>query len=142
VRALAALGAVCFAYLAVIPGAVVGATIDSACAGSQCDYSPPVTVYLVVAFGATAVALGASAVTMAIYALRASPESQRLVGTALKASGALVGLLLLSEIALPHPVAAVVIVAACVPVALVGAARRRAPTPARPPGAGRRRVPG
>lgn len=139
-RVLAALGAVCFAYLAVIPGAVVGATIDSACSGSQCDYSPPVTVYLIVAFGATALALGASAITMAIYSARPSPPTERLVRTSLKASAALVGVLLLSEIALPHPVAALVIVAACVPIALIGAARRV--NPARPPGAGTRRAPG
>ena len=125
-RVLAALGAVCFAYLAVIPGAVVGATVDSACAGSQCGYSPPVTVYLVVAFGATALVLAASAVTMAIYATRPSPLNERLVRASLKASAALIGLLLLSEIALPHPLAALAIVATCVPIALIGAARRHA----------------
>jgi hypothetical protein len=143
VRVLAALGAVSFAYLAVIPGAVVGATIDSACAGSQCDYSPPVTVYLVVAFGATALALATSAVTMAIYAARPSDANERVVRTSLKASAALIGLLLVSEIALPHPVAALVIVAGCVPIALIGAARRRATSAtARPPGAGTRKAPG
>lgn len=141
-RVLAAFGAVCFAYLAVIPGAVVGATIDSACAGSQCGYSPPLTVYLVLAFGATALALAASAATMAVYAARPSRRSERMVGFALKASAALVGVLLLSEIALPHPVAVLVIVAACVPVALIGAARRRTPMRVRPPGAGTHRAPG
>jgi hypothetical protein len=66
VRVLAALGAVCFTYLAVIPGAVVGATVDPACSGSQCSYSGPVTVYLVIAFGASALALAAAAVAMAL----------------------------------------------------------------------------
>jgi hypothetical protein len=127
VRVLAALGAVCFAYLAVIPGALVGATVDSACAGGVCDYSPPITVYLVLAFGATAVALAACSVTMATYALRPSAAGERLVGRALKASAALVGVLLLSEIALPHPVAVLVIVAACVPIGVIGSARRRGP---------------
>jgi hypothetical protein len=141
VRVLAAVGAVCFAYLAVIPGAVVGATVDSACAGPQCAYSPPLTVYLVIAFGAAALALAGSAATMAIYAAHPSPRSERLVSTSLKASVAVIGVLLLSEVALPHPVAVLVIVAACVPVGLIGAARRR-PSPARPPGAGTRRVPG
>ncbi|MFL5892300.1 MAG: hypothetical protein ACJ75I_06105 [Solirubrobacterales bacterium] len=127
-RVLAALGAVCFAYLAVIPGAFIGATVDSACAGPQCDYSTPATVYLVVAFGVTTLALAASAVSMATYAVRPVRSSERLVALSLKASAASVGVLLLSEIALPHPVAAVVIVAICVPIALIGAARRRAPT--------------
>jgi uncharacterized membrane protein len=132
VRVLAALGAVCFAYLAVIPGAFVGATLDSACAGPQCEYSPPVTVYLVLAFGAATMALAASAVTMAIYAMRPSRSNERLVGLSLRTSAVLIGMLLLSEIALPHPVAALVIVALCVPIALIGAARRR-PTRARLP---------
>jgi hypothetical protein len=133
VRVVAALGAVCFAYLAVIPGALVGATVNSACAGPQCGYSPPVTVYLVLAFGATALALAASAVTMAIYAVRPTRSNERLVGTSLKASAVFIGVLLLSEIALPHPVAAVVIIALCVPIGLLGAARRRQPTQARQP---------
>jgi len=133
VRVLAALGALFFAYLAVIPGAFIGATVDSACAGPQCGYSPPLTVYLVVAFGATALALAASAVTMATYAVRPSRSNERLVTLSLKASVASVGVLLLSELALPHPVAALVIVAACVPIALIGAARRRGPTRARLP---------
>jgi uncharacterized BrkB/YihY/UPF0761 family membrane protein len=141
VRVLAALGALFFAYLAVIPGAVVGATVDSACAGSQCGYSPPVTVYLVLAFGATALALAVSAIAMALYAARPSSRAERLVRISLQASVALVGFLLLSEVALPHPVAALVIVTVCVPVALIGAARR-APRRAHRPGVGTRRVPG
>jgi hypothetical protein len=142
VRVLAALGAVCFAYLAVIPAAVVGATIDPACAGSSCEYSPPVTVYLVIAFGAAAIALAASAFAMALFAARPSARGEGLVRTSLKVSAALTGVLLLSELALPHPIAALVIVGVCVPIALVGGARRDAVIPARPPGADRRRAPG
>lgn len=141
-RVLAALGAVLFAYLAVIPGALVGATVDSACAGSECGYSPPVTVYLVAAFGVAALALAASALTMAMYAARPSHANERLVGISLKASAALIGVLLLSEIALPHPVAVLAIVAACVPIGLLGAARRRSAIREHPPGAGTHRAPG
>ena len=140
VRILAALGAVCFAYLAIIPGAVVGATVDPACAGPQCSYSAPVTVYMVVIFAATALALAASALAMALYAARPSTRGAALIRTALKASAVAVGVVLLSELALPDPVAAIVIVAICVPVALVGAARRA--SQARPPGAGTHRAPG
>ncbi len=139
-RVLAALGAVCFAYLAIIPGALVGATIDPACAGSQCSYSPPVTVYMVVIFAASALGLLASAATLALYAARPSPRHAHLIRAALKASAVAVGLVLLSELALPDPVAALVIVGVCVPVALVGAARRA--SRARPPGAGTHRAPG
>lgn len=139
-RVLAALGALCFAYLAVIPGAVVGATIDPACAGSQCSYSPPVTVYLVVVFAAAALALAASAVSLGLYAARPSPRNAGFILAALKASAVVIGVLLLSELALPDPVAAIVIVGVCVPVGLIGAARRA--SRARPPGAGTHRAPG
>ena len=139
-RVLAALGAICFAYLAIIPGAVVGATIDPACSGSQCSYSPPVTVYMVLVFAASALALFASAVTLGVYAARPSARNAGWIRTALKASAVAIGVVLLSELALPDPVAAIVIVAVCVPVALIGTARRT--SRARPPGAGTHRAPG
>jgi hypothetical protein len=142
VRLLAALGAVLFAYLTVIPAAVVGATIDPACAGSPCEYSPPVTVYLVIAFGATALGLAASALALALFAARPSEWSGGLVRTSLKISAVLTGVVLFSELALPHPVAALVIVGVCVPIALIGGARRGATSPARPPDADTRRAPG
>jgi hypothetical protein len=140
VRVIAALGAVFFAYLAIIPGAVVGATVDPACAGSQCSYSAPVTVYLVVVFAATALVLAGSAVSLMLYAARPTARNAGLIGTALKASAVLIAVVLLSELALPDPVAAIVIVGLCVPVGLIGAARRA--SSARPPGAGTRRAPG
>jgi len=142
VRVLAALGALCFAYLAIIPGAVVGATIDPACSGSQCAYSPPVTVYMVVIFAASALALVASAATLALYAARPSAGHARLIRTALQASAVVIGVVLLSELALPDPVAAIVIVGVCVPVALIGTARRAGASRARPPGADTHRAPG
>jgi len=140
VRVLAALGAICFAYLAVIPGAVVGATIDPACSGSQCSYSPPVTVFMVFIFAATSLALLASAGTLALYAVRPSTRNAGLIAIALKASAVAIGVVLLSELALPDPVAAIVIVGVCVPVALLGTARRS--SRARPPAADTHRAPG
>ena len=140
VRVLAALGAICFAYLAIIPGAVVGATIDPACSGTQCSYSPPVTVYMVFIFAATALTLVAAAATLGLYAARPSARNARLIGIALKACVVAIGVVLLSELALPDPIAAIVIVGVCVPVGLVGAARRASRE--RPPGAGTHRAPG
>jgi hypothetical protein len=124
VRVLAALGALLFVYLAVIPAAVVGATLDPSCAGSSCSYSAPVTVYLVFGFSLCAITLGASSVSLAAYAIRPSQVNGRHVRRSLQASVAVVGLLLLSELALPHPVVALSIVAVCVPIALLGAANR------------------
>ena len=140
VRVLAAFGALCFAYLAVIPGALVGATVQPACAGSDCNYSTPVMVYLVIAFAAIALALAAAALSMAMFAVSPSARNAGLIATTLKASALLTGVVLLSELALPDPVAVLVIVAVCVPIGLVGAARRA--SRARPPGAGTRRAPG
>jgi hypothetical protein len=122
VRVLAAVGALVFAYLAVIPLAVVGSTVDSACAGSECGYSAPLSVYLVIAFGAAALALGAAAVSMAAYAARPSAGTARLIRTWLKVSVAVIGIVLFSELAIPHPVAAIVIAASIVPLALIGTA--------------------
>jgi hypothetical protein len=140
VRVLAALGAICFTYLAIIPGAVVGATIDPACSGSQCSYSPPVTAFMVLIFAVSALALVASAAALALYAVRPSDRNANLIRTALKASAVTIGVVLLSELALPDPVAAIVIVGVCVPVALIGTARRASRE--RPPGAGTHRAPG
>ena len=136
-RVLAAFGALLFAYLAVIPVAVVASTLDSACAGSECGYSAPLSAYLVVAFGAAALALGAAAGTMVAYAARPSAGNARLIRTSLKASAAVIGIVLFSELAIPHPVAAIVIGAAIVPLALIGATTRE-----RRPGVGTRRAPG
>ena len=133
-RAIAAVGALTFAYLAVIPGALVGATVDPACAGTSCDYSPPLTVYLVIAFGLCGLALAAAALGMAAFAVRPTERNAGLVRLALKAAVATVALILFTELALPYPLAALVIVAVCVPIVLLSRAR--------PPKAGKRRAPG
>jgi hypothetical protein len=137
VRVLAAFGALLFAYLAVIPVAVVASTLDSACAGSECGYSAPLSAYLVVAFGAAALALGAAAVAMAAYAARPSAGNARLIQTSLKVSVAVIGVVLFSELAIPHPLAAIVIAASIVPLALIGTATRE-----RRRGVGTHRAPG
>src|SRR3954454_19436753 len=113
-------------------------TVDPACSGSQCSYSGPVTVYLVIAFGATAVALAASAVALGLYAARPTARNAGVIRAALKVSAVLIGVVLLSELALPDPVAAIVIVGICAPVALIGTARRSrrlSPNPRVPGGA-------
>lgn len=141
-RAIAALGALTFGYLAVIPAALVGATVDSACAETSCDYSPPLTVYLVIAFGLCGLALAGAALGMAAFAVRPTGGNARLVRRALKAAVASVALILFTELALPYPIAALVIVALCVPIVLLGAAQRRASRARCPPEAGTRRAPG
>lgn len=113
-RVIAVLGALFFGYLAVIPAALVGATLDPGCTASSCGYAPAITVYLVAAFGACSVALAASAVALAAFAARPSSSRSRLVGRSLAASATAIGLLLLSEFALGYPVAAAVVVAVSV----------------------------
>ncbi len=109
-RALAALGAISFAYLAVIPGALVWATADPAC--ESCGHSTAVSVYLVLAFAASSVILAGAAISLAAFAARPSTRTEALVGRSLRISAAAVGVLLLSEFALVYPVAAAVIVPA------------------------------
>jgi len=136
VRAIAVLGALFFAYLAVIPAALVGSTLDPACsASSSCGYATPVTVYLVIAFAACSLGLLAAGLSLAVFAVRPSPSSGRLVGPALKLSAAGVGVLLFSEFVLAYPVPALIILA-------ISVAGGWLITRARPRRAGRRRVPG
>lgn len=111
VRPLAVIGAMLFAYLAVIPAALVGATVDPGCE-SGCDFAAPITVYLVIAFGASALALAGSALGFAAYAARPTRTSSRLLGRSLQVSAICIGVLLFSELALGYPVAAATIAAA------------------------------
>jgi hypothetical protein len=114
VRAIAALGALSFAYLAVIPAALVGATIDPGC-GSSCGYSTPVEVYLVIGFALCALALAGSALSLAAYAFQPSHSTGSLVRRWLRISAATIGALLFSEFAVIHPIAAAVIAAVSLP---------------------------
>lgn len=135
-RVIAVLGALFFAYLAVIPAALVGSTVDPACsASSSCGYATPVTVYLVAAFAACSLGLLAAGLSLAVFAASPSPSSARRVGPALRLSALGVGLLLFSEFVLAYPVAAPVILAVSVAGALLitRVPRRRA---------GRHRAPG
>jgi hypothetical protein len=133
VRAIAVLGALLFAYLAVIPAALVGATLDPGC--ESCGSSAPVAAYFVIAFAACAVALGAVAVSMVAFAARPSRTSAARVGLALRISATVVGVLLLSEFAAAYPLAAAVIVPVCLSAVWLI-------TLGRPPRAGTRRAPG
>jgi len=110
VRAIAVLGAVLFAYLAVIPAALVGATVDPGCE-SSCGYSAPVSAYLVVAFAVCSLLLAGSALSMAVFATRPSRAAGRRIGRSLKLTAAAIGVLLFSEFALAYPLPAIVIVA-------------------------------
>jgi hypothetical protein len=108
VRAMAVLGALLFAYLAVPPAALVGSTIDPAC--ESCGSAAPVRVYLVITFAACSLALVGAAVSLLAFAARPSQRTERIVGLALRASAAAIALLLFSEFALAYPVPAIVTV--------------------------------
>jgi hypothetical protein len=125
VRALAVIGALLFAYLAVIPAALVGATLHPACEGS-CGYAAPLSAYLVLAFVASSAALAASAVCLAAFAVRPSSKTTGLVGRSLQISAAVIGVLLFSEFAIAYPVPAVVIAAVSAPVVWLITRRRLA----------------
>jgi hypothetical protein len=132
VRAIALLGALLFLYLAVIPAALVGSTIDPGC--ESCGYSAPVTAYLVIAFAACSLALAGSALSLAAFAARPSRETGRLARGSLRVSAAAIGGLLFSEFALAYPVAALVIAAVSLSTGWLITRRRspRAGTPKAP----------
>jgi hypothetical protein len=136
VRVIAVLGALLFAYLAVIPAALVGATVDPACsASSSCGYATPVTVYLVIAFAVCSLGLVGAALSLAAFAASPSASTGRLVGRALKLSVAGVGVLLYSEFVLAYPIPALVILA-------ISVAGGWSISRVRPRRAGTRRAPG
>jgi hypothetical protein len=133
VRAIGALGALLFAYLAVIPAALVGATLDPGCE-TACGSGTFTTAYLVIVAAACALVLLAAAVTLAAYAIRPSPAAIGRIARALGISALLVGLLLFSEVLLAYPGPGLAIAGFS---ALVGVSL----TLARRPPAGRRRGP-
>jgi hypothetical protein len=118
VRVFAAIGSLLFAYMALIPGALVGANLDPGCEAG-CGFALPITVFLAIAFGACALALAASAISLAAYAARPDHTTGRLVSRSLAVSALTVGVLLFSELALVYPVAAAVIAAASVVLGLL-----------------------
>jgi hypothetical protein len=94
VRVLAAIGALAFLYLALIPAGLIYSTLDSACAGEGCETSVASRIAFTALYGACLAAVLGTAALFAHYAVSGSPAAERRLPRALGATGAVVGTVL------------------------------------------------
>lgn len=104
-RLIAAAGSLLFAYLALVPAGLVAATADPACAGGGCETGLAGKLLLIPAYGAAFLALAASALALALYAIRPSANGEARIRRALAAAALAAGVALLVLLALAEPVA-------------------------------------
>lgn len=108
-RILTATGALVFGYLTIIPVGLIGAQLDSSCAGAGCESSPLLTTLLVAVYLASALALLGTAALMVDHTLRGTHASQERIVLGLIASAATVGLTAFVLLTTAEPVGAAVI---------------------------------
>jgi hypothetical protein len=106
VRILSGFGALLFAYLAIIPAELIGATLDSACAGGTCETTFAAELVLTTAYALCLVALGATGALLAHHAATGAERSIELVPRALAASAGAVAATLFVLFASASPDAA------------------------------------
>ena len=107
-RFVSVLGALLFAYLAVIPFGLVISTLDSACAGAGCETSLPSKVVFTLLYGICLLALAGTAALFAAHAALVTGRSQeRLVG-GLLASAAIVAVVAFCLFFVAYPLGAVI----------------------------------
>ena len=126
-RVIAGLGAVLFAYLALIPGGLVFATLDNSCDG--CDEDLAVAIVLTLAYTLCFLGLVATSFSLASYALRPTLEAGRRVGTALAIAAGVTGLTLFALLTVAFPFAGLAIAAIGVGLYLWLRARPGPPDP-------------
>jgi len=105
-RWLVLAGSVVFAYLALFPGGLVISTIDSACAGPDCDQPLAEDILLGVLYGSCFAAFVACSASMVLYFFRTTVGVERLIRQALVAALATSGATLFAQFALNFPLAA------------------------------------
>jgi hypothetical protein len=110
-RIVAGIGALLFAYLALVPGGLVLSTLDSPCAGGTCGTGPGSDIILVLAYGAALAAIAGTSAALSLYTFRPTAAGERLIRRMLGFCVAAVALALLVIFAIAQPVAALVTVA-------------------------------
>ncbi len=108
-RIVTGIGAFGFAWLALIPVALLAYTFDSGCSAPGCGTALPVEVVLVALYGAIMLTVGATMLLLADYTVRARPRSLALVPVALRACAVAVGLTLFFFVCLFSAIAGVVV---------------------------------
>lgn len=127
-RIVAGIGALLFAYLALVPGGLVLSTLDSPCAGGTCGTGLGSDIVLVVTYGATLAAIAGTSAALSLYAIRPTAGGERLIRRMLGLSVAAVALAFLVIFAIAQPVAALVTVAiGALTYGLVARSARRPP---------------
>ncbi len=105
-RFVAALGALVFLYLALIPGGLLLSTLDSACAGEGCDSSPAASAFFSFLYTACLITLVGTAGLFAHHAVRGSIETQQRLPRGMAASMAVIALTTFSLFAFAWPLGA------------------------------------
>lgn len=108
-RYLAGIGAVVFAYLTLIPVALIGSTLDPACAGQQCETGLlSDIVFTTLYVGCAAGTLSVSA-TLSLYLFRPSSDGEDWIVRALIGAAIVIGLTFYALFAIAIPIPAIVI---------------------------------
>lgn len=110
-RFLAALGALLFLYLAIIPAGLIYSTLDSACAGGACETSVLSRVLFTALYGACLLAIVGTAGLFAAYAVRGTLETQQRLPRAMALTGSVVGIALFVLFAVAFPLGGAVALA-------------------------------
>jgi lysylphosphatidylglycerol synthetase-like protein (DUF2156 family) len=105
-RWLVLAGSFLFAYLALFPGGLVISTIDSACAGADCDQPLAEDILLGTLYTVCFVAVVGCSAAMAFYFFRTSVRGELWIRRALIVALATVGATLFAQFALVFPFAA------------------------------------
>ena len=107
-RWLVLAGSVLFAYLALFPGGLVLATVDSACAGPDCNQPLAEDILLGVLYALCLAAVLACSATMALYFFRTTVRGELYIRRALVFALAAIGATFLVHFALVFLVPALI----------------------------------
>ena len=102
-RVLAALGALLFLYLAIIPAGLIYSTFDSACDGDACETTLLSQIFFTALYGACLAAILGTAGLFAAYAARGTLETQQRLPRALAVTGSVVGIAVFALFVLAFP---------------------------------------
>jgi hypothetical protein len=108
VRVLTGLGALLFAYLALIPIGLIGSLLDSSCAGAGCERELAIQIPLGLLYAACLLAVLGTAVALATHAATGSLPAQRRIGGALAVTTGVVSVTLFALFALAFPLGAAI----------------------------------
>lgn len=108
-RYLAGIGAMIFAYLALIPVALIGSTLDPACAGQQCETGLLSDIVFTTLYVGCAVGMLSLSGTLSLYVFRPSVVGEGWIVRTLIGAAAILALTFYALFAIASPIATGVI---------------------------------